>query len=129
MKLSDRYLKLVEWSEEDQCYIGTCPGLMLGGVHGSNERQVYKALCEAVEDWIQIHEDDDVSLPEPTAGKVYSGKFVVRVGKELHKALTINALKEGESLNTYCVRRLEEEPRRRSVRKGKKRLPSSAKSR
>lgn len=26
MKKSDRYLKIVEWSEEDQCYVGTCPG-------------------------------------------------------------------------------------------------------
>ena len=34
MKLSDRYLKIVEWSEEDGCYVGRCPGLMLGGVHG-----------------------------------------------------------------------------------------------
>ncbi len=25
MKVSDQYLKIVEWSEEDQCYVGTCP--------------------------------------------------------------------------------------------------------
>ena len=31
MRLSDQYLKIVEWSEEDQCYIGHCPNLMLGG--------------------------------------------------------------------------------------------------
>ena len=37
MKISDRYLKLVQWSTEDACYIGTCPGLILGGVHGDNE--------------------------------------------------------------------------------------------
>lgn len=34
MKESDYYLKIVEWSEEDQCYIGYCPGLFLGGCHG-----------------------------------------------------------------------------------------------
>jgi len=34
MKNSDRYLKIVEWSEEDQCYVGTCPGLFYGGCHG-----------------------------------------------------------------------------------------------
>jgi hypothetical protein len=28
MKDSARYAKLVEWSEEDNCYIGTAPGLM-----------------------------------------------------------------------------------------------------
>jgi len=40
-KTSDRYVKVVAWSEEDQCYIGRCPGLMFGGVHGSDERAVY----------------------------------------------------------------------------------------
>ena len=30
-----RYTKLVEWSDEDQCFIGRCPELTLGGVHGS----------------------------------------------------------------------------------------------
>ena len=37
MKLSDKYLKIVEWSEEDGCYLGHCPGLMVGGVHGHDE--------------------------------------------------------------------------------------------
>ncbi len=40
-KTSDRYVKVVAWSEEDQCYVGRCPGLMLGGVHGSDELAVY----------------------------------------------------------------------------------------
>lgn len=48
MKPGDQYVKLVEWSEEDQCYVGTCPGLMLGGIHGRNEAQVYQELCQAV---------------------------------------------------------------------------------
>ena len=41
MKKSDRYLKIVEWSDEDNCYIGRAPGLMLGGVHGDDETKVY----------------------------------------------------------------------------------------
>jgi hypothetical protein len=40
MKLSDRYLKIVEWSEEDRCYVGSCPGLMMGGDHGDNEAKL-----------------------------------------------------------------------------------------
>ena len=46
MKKSDRYLKIVEWSDEDQCYIGRAPGVMLGGVHGKDEAKVYAELCE-----------------------------------------------------------------------------------
>lgn len=108
MKTADRYLKVVEWSEEDQCYVGTCPGLMLGGVHGDDEARVYRELCQAVEEWIDIYERDGESLPPATAGKTYSGKFVFRVGKDLHRALAIDALRRGESLNTHCLRLLRE---------------------
>ena len=109
MKASDQYLKIVEWSEEDQCYVGTCPGLMLGGVHGDNETKVYKELCQTVEEWIEIYQEDGEPLPAATAGKEYSGKFVVRVGKDLHKALAVEALRHGESLNSYCMHLLREE--------------------
>ncbi len=106
MKPSDRYLKLVEWSEQDGCYVGRCPGLMLGGVHGDDEAAVYAELCQAVEQWIRIHEEDDEPLPPATAGKEYSGKFVLRVGKDLHEALALEAIRKGVSLNTYCLRKL-----------------------
>jgi predicted HicB family RNase H-like nuclease len=109
MKKSDRYLKLVEWSDEDQCYVGTCPGLMRGGIHGDDEAKVYKELCEAVEEWIDLYEQDKHPLPAATSGKQYSGKFLLRVGEDLHKALAIGAMYEGKSLNEHCVQILREE--------------------
>ena len=109
MKTSDRYLKIVEWSEEDRCYVGTCPGLMLGGIHGDDEAKVYRELCQAVEEWIEIYRKDGNPLPAATAGKDYSGKFVVRVGPELHKILAVDAFRRGESLNSYCVQLLRED--------------------
>jgi predicted RNase H-like HicB family nuclease len=74
MKPSDRYLKIVEWCEEDQCYVGTCPGLMFGGVHGDDEVAVYAELCEVVEEWVRIHDEDGQPLPPPTAGRECSGR-------------------------------------------------------
>ena len=109
MKKSDQYLKIVEWSEEDNCYIGRAPGLMLGGVHGDDEAKVYKDLCAAVEEWIKIYENDGAPLPTATANKEYSGKFNLRVGKELHEQIAINALKRGESLNKFCVETIKKE--------------------
>ena len=106
MKPSDQYLKIVEWSEADQCYIGHCPSLMLGGVHGQDEAAVYQELCTAVEEWIGLYQLDGAPLPKPTSGKKYSGKFNLRVGEQLHQALSIKALMEGESLNAYCVKKL-----------------------
>ncbi|MDP2360126.1 MAG: toxin-antitoxin system HicB family antitoxin [bacterium] len=104
MKKSDQYLKLVEWSEEDGCYVGSCPGLMLGGVHGPDEVLVYRRLVKAVEDWLASLEEDGLPLPPATAGRTYSGKLVMRLGPDLHKDLALEAMRVKESLNSYCVR-------------------------
>jgi predicted HicB family RNase H-like nuclease len=116
MKDSDRYLKIVEWSDEDGCYVGTCPGLMLGGVHGEEEAVVYRELCQVVDEWILICAKDGEPLPPATTGRKYSGKFVLRLGSELHRLLAIEALRAGESLNSHCVRRLQGERREKRVR-------------
>jgi len=128
MKTSDRYLKIVEWSEEDHCYVGTCPGLMLGGIHGDDEAKVYRELCRAVEEWISIHEKDGEPLPPATTGRDYSGKFVLRLGEDLHKTLAVEALRQGESLNAYCVRLLREERPEYGIRRDPPPRTSSGKS-
>ena len=106
MKNSDRYLKIVEWSEGDQCYVGSCPNLMYGGCHGNNEADVYKELCEIVEENIALYEEDGKPLPPETTGKKYSGKFLLRPGKDLHKSLAIRALQADQSLNSFCLNAL-----------------------
>jgi hypothetical protein len=41
MKESARYAKIVEWSEEDQCCVGSSPGLIYGGCHGPDAKAVF----------------------------------------------------------------------------------------
>ena len=33
MRESARYVKIVEWSDEDQCFVGSCPGRLLSSHH------------------------------------------------------------------------------------------------
>ena len=106
MKVADRYIKLVEWSEEDQCYVGSSPGFIGSCCHGKDEAKVYKELCTIVGEWVEIHEEEEIPLPESVVNKSFSGKFVIRVGTELHKALAIKAVKSGESLNHFCTEQL-----------------------
>lgn len=101
-----RYAKFVEWSDEDQCFIGRCPGLFDGGIHGPDEARVYKELCAAAEEWIELLETDRAPLPAATAGKKFSGKFVLRVDPAIHKRLALKAQAEGESLNSFCAKAL-----------------------
>jgi hypothetical protein len=45
MKDTARYAKIVEWSEEDQCFVGSSPGLIDGGCHGTDEKAVFDQPC------------------------------------------------------------------------------------
>ena len=117
MKASDRYLKIVEWSEEDGCYVGRCPALFSGGVHGPDEAKVYRDLCRAVEEWIRIYQEHRERLPAPTAGRKYSGRFILRIAPELHRQLALEALKQGDSLNQHVARLLLGHPARSAVAK------------
>ena len=79
MKTSARYAKIVEWSEEDQCYVGSCPGLLYGGCHGDDEEEVFTALCRIVEEAVALTIQDGKPLPSPTAGKDYANRMLVVV--------------------------------------------------
>ena len=65
MKTIDQYHKWVEWSEEDQVYIGKCPDLITG-IHGDNSLHVYGELCEVVEGVIDHFELEGRPLPAPS---------------------------------------------------------------
>ena len=101
-----RYMKIVEWSDEDGCFVGSAPPLIGPCCHGQDEAKVYAQLCRIVEEWIEILESEGRELPEPLAAKKFSGKFVLRVEPALHRRLAAKALAAGESLNSYCVKTL-----------------------
>lgn len=72
---SARYVKIVEWSDDDGCYVGSSPGLLLGGCHGEDEIEVFKELCQIVDDVIALHREDGRPLPPPTAGMDIAGRL------------------------------------------------------
>ena len=75
MKDSARYAKIVEWSEEDQCYVGSAPGLVLGGCHGPDERRVFDELCCLVEEAIELYREEGKRLPPPTSGRDFANRM------------------------------------------------------
>jgi len=101
------YTKLVEWSIEDGCFVGSAPPIIGPCCHGDNEAKVYAELCRIVEEWIELLQNEGSPLPE-SLGKVsdFSGKFVLRLEPAMHRRLAAKALAAGESLNNYCVKKL-----------------------
>ncbi len=58
-----RYPKIVEWSDEDQCYVGRCPNLFYGGCHGDDEQAVFAELCVLVDETIERFQREGRPLP------------------------------------------------------------------
>ena len=75
MKERAKYAKIVEWSEEDQCYVGSAPGLIYGGCHGSDEQAVFEELCAVAEEAIELYRADSKALPPSTSGRDYANKM------------------------------------------------------
>lgn len=69
MKDSARYVKIVEWSDEDQCYVGSAPGLIYGGCHGDDEKVVFAELCRIVDEIATLYRSEGRPLPPPTSGQ------------------------------------------------------------
>ena len=75
MKDSAKYVKIVEWSEEDHCYVGSAHGLIFGGCHGQNEKKVFDELCQIVEEAITLYREEGKPLPPSTSGRDYANKL------------------------------------------------------
>jgi predicted HicB family RNase H-like nuclease len=101
------YQKIVYWSDDDQVYIGQCPALFLGGVHGNDEAKVYAELCEVVEEHLETMRHDGTKAP-PGDAHAFSGKLTLRIDPGLHRALALRSSATGGSLNNYIERKLAE---------------------
>ena len=71
MKNSARYAKIVEWSQEDRCYVGSSPGLIYGGCHGDSKIAVFEQMCQIIEEAVTLYIADGKPLPAATSGKDY----------------------------------------------------------
>jgi predicted RNase H-like HicB family nuclease len=74
VKDSARYAKIINWSDEDGCYVGRAPGLFDGGCHGDDERAVFDELCVIVEEVVALYRADNRPLPPASYGKLQAAE-------------------------------------------------------
>lgn len=58
---------------------------------------------EILEGWLELALEDGDDIPLPREPETYSGKFVVRLTKSLHRRLAESSEREDVSLNTYVA--------------------------
>ena len=70
---------------------------------GATSEEAIENLEDAMTSWIEVHLEDGDPLPLPLTSDQYSGKFLMRVPKTLHRELARRADFEGVSLNQYAL--------------------------
>ena len=74
------------------------PGCMS---QGDTTDEAIEMIHDAMRGWIGVALEDGSTVPEPKPDEDYSGKFVVRVPRSLHRQLAEAAEREGVSLNQF----------------------------
>lgn len=105
-RVVEKYTYRIEWSEEDEVYIGRClefPGL---SAHGDTSEAALREIKIVVNESVKWLKEDKKTIPEPLGMRKFKGNLSLRVPPELHRELAIKSAEEGVSINQYILSRI-----------------------
>ena len=103
---NDKFTYRVTWSEDDNEYIGLYAEFPSLSWLAKTPEAALKGIRKVVSDVVQDMKSNKEEIPEPIAGRHYSGKFMVRVPPDVHRSLSIQAAEAGVSLNRLASTKL-----------------------
>jgi len=111
----EKYPVSIKWSDEDEGYIATIPGIQGLSAFGEEPDVALSELKIAAKAYFESLKQ--AGKPMPVLGKVipFSGQLRLRMPKSLHADLSQAAENEGVSLNTYLVSLLAREHIKRDL--------------
>jgi predicted HicB family RNase H-like nuclease len=102
----DRYTYRISWSEDDQEYVGLCIEFPSLSWLAKSPDEALQGIRKIVEDAIIDMQNNGETPPPPISGRSFSGKFMVRVPPDVHRALALKAAEQGVSLNRLISAKL-----------------------
>lgn len=97
------YLALIELDEDEDCFHGRVINTRdVINFYGSTPGELRSEMEKSVEEYLAFCAERGVEPEKP-----YSGKFMVRVKPDVHRALAVKAAQEGKSLNKLATEQLE----------------------
>ena len=104
----DEYLRLPyhieiirETDPEDAGWVAQVRELPGCITQADNFDELEEMIRDAMRGWFEIAIQDGLPIPLPQADVEYSGKFVIRVPRQLHRQLAEEAERQNVSLNQY----------------------------
>lgn len=106
MKVSEKYVYRVIWSEEDQEHVGLCAEFPSLSWLSKSKEEALNGICKLVEETLKDLKTNNEEVPKPLSLKKYSGKFMVRIPPQVHRTLDLEAHEAGISLNRLVSSKL-----------------------
>ena len=103
---TEHYTYRVTWSPEDEEYVGLCTEFPSLSWLEPTLEEAFSGIRSLVDECVADMLTNGETPPDPLSDRTYSGKFVVRVPPEVHRALVTQAAEEGVSLNRLVSARL-----------------------
>ncbi len=98
------YLATVEFDEQADLFHGEVINIRdVVTFQGRSVRELRRAFRESVEDYLEF-----CAARGEQPDKPFSGRFVVRLGPDLHRRVYLASRKAGKSLNAWVADRLSE---------------------
>ena len=103
---SDHYTYRITWSAEDDEHVGLCAEFPSLSWLAPTPARALSGIQRLVRECLAEMQATGETAPEPMADRSYSGKFMVRLPPESHRALAMQAAEQGVSLNRLVSARL-----------------------
>ena len=102
------YIASVQFSEEDETFIGRIEGInSVVSFEGQSVDELKQAFEEAVESYLEFCKRKGIAEPQ----KSYTGVFKVHFRPDLHRRVAITAKMMGTTLNGFIKKAVESELR------------------
>jgi antitoxin HicB len=98
----------MEIVEDEGAWVASVPDLPGCNSFGTTVTDAVSNVQQAKELWMKSRFESGGEIPEPTDEEDFSGKFVLRIPRVLHRSLAHQAQKQGVSLNHYASSLLSE---------------------
>ena len=95
------YTYVIEWSDFDECFLGSIVELERNMTCGQTHEEVLSNLKEALTSYVTTSLSNNMEIPEPLKIKDFKGNITYRTSKERHYQLAKQAKLCGKSINTF----------------------------
>ena len=99
--LSLPYTFIIDWSDIDECFLGSIVELEHNMTCGKTREEVLSNLKEALVSYVTTSLNNNMVIPEPLNLKDFKGNITYRTSKERHYRLSKQAKLHGKSINTF----------------------------